>query len=90
MTQPAVTQHIQYLEKYYDCKLFYYKNKKLELTEQGETLRQLLSRVMSDVSHFKKNIQHPDRRNKMIRFGATLSWLFPLGLAMRWGRSCHR
>ena len=28
MTQPAVTQHIKYLEQYYGTKLFYYDEKK--------------------------------------------------------------
>lgn len=33
MTQPAVTQHIKYLEQYYGTKLFYYDEKKrLHLT----------------------------------------------------------
>ena len=36
MTQPAVTQHIKYLEQYYGTKLFYYDEKKrLHLTDQG-------------------------------------------------------
>lgn len=34
MTQPAVTQHIKYLEHLYDCKLFTYSNKKLQKTEK--------------------------------------------------------
>ena len=29
ITQPAVTQHIHYLEKEYDCRLFLYENRKL-------------------------------------------------------------
>ncbi len=33
MTQPAVTQHIKYLERLYGCKLFEYTNKKLYKTE---------------------------------------------------------
>ncbi len=39
ITQPAVTQHIHYLEKYYGCRLFEYKNKTLKLTHQGEILK---------------------------------------------------
>lgn len=38
ITQPAVTQHIQYLERYYDCKLFSYDGRKLNKTEQAELL----------------------------------------------------
>lgn len=28
ITQPAVSQHIKYLEKHYQCKLFIYQGKK--------------------------------------------------------------
>ena len=30
MTQPAVTQHIKYLEQYYGTKLFYYDEKPIK------------------------------------------------------------
>lgn len=38
MTQPAVTQHIQFLEQEYGCKLFGYNGRKLSVTEQGMVL----------------------------------------------------
>ena len=38
MTQPAVTQHIQFLEDYYQVKLIAGKGKDFSLTEAGETL----------------------------------------------------
>ncbi len=38
ITQPAITQHIQHLERYYDTKLFEYSNKQVNLTEQGRIL----------------------------------------------------
>lgn len=38
ITQPAVTQHIQYLESYYGCKLFSYDGRKLTKTEQAALL----------------------------------------------------
>ena len=38
MTQPAVTQHIQFLEKHYNCKLFVYDHRKLTMTRQAELL----------------------------------------------------
>lgn len=34
MTQPAVTQHIKFLEQRYQCKLFHYANKQLSKTAQ--------------------------------------------------------
>ena len=38
ITQPAVSQHIRYLEDYYQIKAFRYANKKLELTPAGRIL----------------------------------------------------
>lgn len=40
MTQPAVTQHIHYLEKLYNCKLFSYKGKVLTKTQKCCLLEQ--------------------------------------------------
>lgn len=42
MTQPAVTQHIQFLEREYDCKFFTYNGKKLKKTPQCELLETYL------------------------------------------------
>ena len=39
ITQPAVTQHIQYLQRHYGVKLFQYRDKHLFLTEAGAALR---------------------------------------------------
>ena len=38
ITQPAVTQHIQFLEKEYGCRLFLYENRKLIKTPIEATL----------------------------------------------------
>ena len=40
MTQPAVTQHIQYLEKEYHCKLFHYDGRKLLKTHAADILEE--------------------------------------------------
>ena len=36
LTQPAVSQHIRWLEEQYGVRLFHYANKRLSLTEEGE------------------------------------------------------
>lgn len=36
ITQPAVSQHIKYLEHAYDAQLFHYEGRKLSLTRQGK------------------------------------------------------
>ncbi|MGI6559617.1 MAG: LysR family transcriptional regulator [Limnochordia bacterium] len=73
LTQPAVTQHIQYLEEKYDCKLFRYENKRLTLTPEGEELRELLTRIAADASHFERNMQNREGVREDVFFGATLS-----------------
>ncbi len=43
ITQPAVSQHISYLEREYGTDLFTYGNRKLRLTKAGTVLRDVLS-----------------------------------------------
>ncbi len=42
ITQPAVTQHIQFLEKEYGCRLFLYENRKLIKTPAARMLEDYL------------------------------------------------
>lgn len=48
LTQPAVSQHITYLEREYGAKLFAYHHKKLELTPAGRVLRDGLATMAHD------------------------------------------
>lgn len=41
ITQPAVSQHIRWLEDAYGVKLFQYQGKKLRLTKAGELLKEI-------------------------------------------------
>ena len=45
ITQPAVTQHIQFLEKEYGCRLFLYENRKLIKTPAAQMLEDYLRSV---------------------------------------------
>ncbi len=45
ITQPSVTQHIQYLEKAYNCKLFQYENRRLKKLEAAVILEQYVRRM---------------------------------------------
>ncbi len=47
MTQPAVTQHIKYLENLYGCRLFDYMNKKLSKTKKGFELERYARTIIS-------------------------------------------
>ena len=73
ITQPAVSQHIKYLEEFYGCKLFDTANRKIRLTHQGELLREFAMTVFSDSKHFKENIRSVQTDTMQFSFGATLS-----------------
>lgn len=73
ITQPAVSQHIKYLEESYGCKLFDTTNRKLRLTHQGELLKEFAMTVFSDSKHFKEIISAANADTIKFSFGATLS-----------------
>jgi len=73
ITQPAVSQHIKYLEDFYGCKLFDITNRKLTLTHQGELLKEFAMTVFSDSKHLKENIREINTDVMEFNFGATLS-----------------
>ncbi len=69
MTQPAVTQHIHFLEDLYGFKLFIYQDRKLSRTKEGEELeKHALATVYND-ENFKKSARKP--KKKRIAIGAT-------------------
>lgn len=70
MTQPAVTQHIKYLENLYNIKLFTYENKKLKLTNHAISLHQYAQQANYLNDCFLNSIYN----NKMrFRLGASKS-----------------
>ena len=46
MTQPAVTQHIHYLEEEYECRLFIYDRRSLKMTPEAEILKKYAENVI--------------------------------------------
>ena len=73
MTQPAVSQHIKYLEEFYGCKLFNYNKKVLTITEQGEALYKYLLTLSSDANKIREEIKNIDISKKNLHFGATFT-----------------
>ncbi|WP_343208058.1 LysR family transcriptional regulator [Anaerolentibacter hominis] len=72
LTQPAVTQHIQYLERHYGVKLFQYSKKQLSLTDQGKLLESRIRTLNSDSKRLKREIcAIPEKEGDYICFGAT-------------------
>jgi len=56
ITQPAVSQHIQYLEDYYGVELFAFEGKKMSLTEAGKMLYQAATTIKHDDIFLKERI----------------------------------
>ena len=57
MTQPGVTQHIQYLEKLYGVKLFTYEGRTLYRTRQAESLKRHLDSMMAEETAMREEFQ---------------------------------
>ena len=58
ITQPAVTQHIQHLEKEYNCKLFSYKNRKLEKTRSATILEKYTRSMKINEDNMKRQLKN--------------------------------
>ncbi len=69
MTQPGVTQHIQFLEKKYGCKLFIYDKKRLSKTDQGKLLEQYARSACYNDDLMKEKLSAEGTSH--IRIGAT-------------------
>lgn len=73
ITQPAVSQHIHYLENYYGVTLFRYENKTLRLTAAGELLRDRLRVMQNDELALTKEIRQGDSGNLPLSLGVTMT-----------------
>jgi DNA-binding transcriptional LysR family regulator len=73
ITQPAVSQHIKYLEKTYDTKFFKYEGKKITLTKSGEIFYQTATTMKQNEEYLKEKIIEEKSRIRNLKFGATLT-----------------
>jgi DNA-binding transcriptional LysR family regulator len=73
ITQPAVTQHIHYLEKYYGVKLFTMNGKQVELTGAGELLQSVAKAFRNDEAHLKERMQKDSELELPLKIGATIT-----------------
>lgn len=71
ITQPAVTQHIKYIESKYNIKLFHYVGKTLTLTKAGETFLNNILHLKTMSNTIENNIKTLNTNNKSLSFGAT-------------------
>ena len=73
ITQPAVSQHIKYLESFYDTKLFSFCGKKIEITKEGQMILNALTTMVHDSIHLKEAVSLEKVKRKQLSFGATLT-----------------
>ncbi|MEG1887011.1 MAG: LysR family transcriptional regulator [Oscillospiraceae bacterium] len=71
LTQPAVTQHIKYLESFYQTPLFVYNGKKLYKTPKGELLELYAKSIRHSVQKINQMMKSPDGAVSHIHIGAT-------------------
>ena len=74
ITQPAVSQHIAFLEKEYGAKLFSYANRKLSLTPAGELVRRTLAAMAHDDQLLRESVAACEHTSALsLSIGMTLT-----------------
>ena len=71
ITQPAVSQHIRWLEEQYGTTLFHYANKRLSLTPAGELLRSVALTMKHDEQMLLRRLHDPGALADRLTFGVT-------------------
>lgn len=73
ITQPAVSQHIRYLEELYHTKLFSYQGKKMELTHSGQLLLSTVTTLKNDENLMIQLMNTTKNEDFPLQFGATMT-----------------
>lgn len=73
VTQPTVTQHIQYLEKKYNAQLVTYAGRLFELTEKGKQLRAFALAMQANNQKIDEVMKTDNTNQRKINFGSTLT-----------------
>ncbi len=73
ITQPAVSQHIHFLETEYGTKLFLQDGKKMIMTETGKLLFDKMNQIKNDDARLKETISQKNPGQKSISFGVTMT-----------------
>ncbi len=85
ITQPAVSQHIRYLENYYRTKLFYYNEKRhLELTPQGLRLLNYATSASANAKKIQEILAMPSYAAPTLTVGSLPSMgaeVLPMAIA---------
>ena len=73
ISQPAVSQHIQYIEEYYQVQAFRFQGKRIFLTEAGILLRDSLTSLYNNETYLKEQLMSITDLKYRVHFGATLT-----------------
>lgn len=73
ITQPAVSQHIRYLENQYQTKLFFCKGRQVRLTAAGEYLQRAAAALKNDECFLREQMLHADKGSPALKFGTTFT-----------------
>lgn len=73
MTQPAVSQQIQYLENYYQVALIKEKGKNFSLTDEGTALQAYVKTLKANSERILPLLHRIKNQAKPLNFGATLT-----------------
>ena len=73
ITQPAVSQHIRFIEEYYQTRLFTFQGKRPVLTEAGEYLLHAFTTLSHDQVYLKEQVLSMQNKKPALIFGATLT-----------------
>lgn len=73
LTQPAVTQHIHYLEKEYGVTLFFLRGKQIQMTSEAIILQQVAIRFQNDEKIMREQLQNSKEKRKSLLIGATVT-----------------
>lgn len=73
LSQPAVSQHIKYLEEKYNSVLFIREKKNLSLTKAGEILFSAFKTMKNDETKIKECIKENSFKSNRVSFGVTMT-----------------
>lgn len=73
ITQPAVSQHIRYLEQFYRTRLFTRTGRKIRLTPAGEVLLSTMRTLRNDVHAIEDRMRACSGTKPALTFGVTMT-----------------
>lgn len=71
LTQPAVSQHIRYLERQYDCRIFEQHGRQLVITEPGRRLIRSAQTMRANSRRIDLEMRSQQSQTRKLRIGAT-------------------